>query len=175
MASKMALFYISKIASNFDGSYECSVEIAKKKSSALRSVFGSKVFKLHAWVKKCHFGDFSKTAKRHFLTCACNLIFRGAKCLHLKCCESVIIWFYVSGAVQVLIHVNKNGWDNLKKPSVELKNEKWKIYEFLDGLERWITYKQALFWPFKNLCVDPTIINLWKFLKKEMTAMPRLM
>jgi hypothetical protein len=32
------------------------------------NTFGPKKFDFHAWVKKCHFGNFSERLIRHFLT-----------------------------------------------------------------------------------------------------------
>ena len=52
-----------------------------------------------------------KLPKWHFLTPALNLKFFWAICLHLKCYESAILWFYpkfVAGSVQVLIQVDKS-------------------------------------------------------------------
>ena len=69
--------------------------------------FGPKKFKLHTRVK-----INLKSAILAFFTHAWNLNFWGAKCLHLKCFESAILWFYpkfVSGSVQVLIQVDKSG------------------------------------------------------------------
>ena len=37
--------------------------------------WSKKIFKLHAWVEKCHFGNFSISPKWHFWTHAWNLKF----------------------------------------------------------------------------------------------------
>ena len=43
-----------------------------------------KTWKFYAWVKKCHFGNFSERLICHFLTCIWILNFFWAKCIHLK-------------------------------------------------------------------------------------------
>ena len=60
--------------------------------------------------------------KWHFSTPAWNLTFFWAKCLHFKCYESAILWFYpkfVSKCLSQWIKVDK--WDYSKNPSQALK------------------------------------------------------
>ena len=114
--------------------------------------FGSKIFKLHARVKKCHFGNFSKTL-------ACNVIWSAVKVSSSDFFRNMSQG--LSKCLSMWIKVDK--WHNLKKPSVELKNYFCFGIVWIPQRPGTLNYKRVFFWPFK------------KILKKEMTAMPRLM
>ena len=115
--------------------------------------FGAKKIKLHVRVKNCHFVNFSKMAKWHFLTCACNLIYL----------PNAFIWSATKVSLPDFIHnmseapskclsmwIKTDKWDNLKKllEGIEKYIFVLALYESLQGLECWI---KSIFLPSKNL------------------------
>ena len=114
-----------------------------------------KKFKFHAWVQKCHFGNFSILPKWHFWTCAWNLKFFWPK---------VFFWSnYENGKKNFFCNMSQDppnpGFmqekvqkgDFLKKPSREFKN--YFCFRFLWISQRpgTLNWERVFFWLSKNL------------------------